>query len=93
MLAEQQERQKLNTFQTDLESVRLLAHPGSNFDAAGSTMTEPLHFGAAPLHNVIRQICSANKELATASSPYIEVHHAVMQFQIIASAVLTRIGI
>lgn len=59
--------QNLYSPPADLESVRLLAHSGSDFDFVGSTMTEPLHFGAAPLHNVIRQICSANKELAVPS--------------------------
>lgn len=62
--AEKHFMQKLYSSPADLESVRLLAHPGGDFDFVGSTMTEALHLGATPLHNVIRQICGASKQLA-----------------------------
>ena len=53
----------LYSFQANLESVRLLAYSGGHSDSPGSTVTEALQFGAAPLHDVIRQICNASREL------------------------------
>ena len=54
----------LHSFQVDLESIGLLAYSGGHSDVPGSTVTEALHLGAAPLHDVIRQICDTSKELA-----------------------------